>query len=153
MPQRRLILLSEVERQCRFALTGYDEATAAMAAHDAERFWHSLEAILAAAGQLHGLAPAAGLALADDSPLNTAELGHAAEVDSWRPPRGEIAPSNFGPGGFTLAHPGECARFFDLDTSIFILFGHIFEMPPLLAEIAELEHRAETELEHAAALK
>ncbi len=150
MPQRRLILLSEIDRQCRFALEGYDEAMNAMAARNAERFWHSLEAILAAAGQLHGLTAAAGLPLADDSPLRAPELAHVAEVDSWQPRRSEITPSNFGPDGFTRAHPGECARFFDLDTSIFILFGHIFEMPPLLAEIAELEHRAEAEIEYAA---
>ena len=29
MPHRRLILLSEVERQCRFALSGYDDALGA----------------------------------------------------------------------------------------------------------------------------
>jgi len=146
--QRRLILLSEVERQCRFALHGYDDASAAMAARDGDRFWHSLEAILAAAGQLRGLAPAAGLPLADDSPLNADELVHAPDVASWWPPRGELAHSNFGTEGFTRAHPGECARFFDLDTSIFIRFGRIFEMPPLLTEIAELGHLAEMELAH-----
>ena len=150
MPQRRLILLSEIGRQCRFALEGYDEAMAAMAARNADRFWHSLEAILTAAGPLYALAAAAGLRLAEDSALRAPELAHVAEVDSWQPWRSEIEPSNFGLGGFTHAHPGECARYFDLDTSIFILFGHIFEMPPLLAEIAELEHRAEAEIEYAA---
>jgi hypothetical protein len=147
MPQRRLILLSEVERQCRFALMGYDEALAAMAARDPERFWHSLEGILSAAAQLPALACAAGIPLAEDSSLNTPELAHAGDVESWRPLRPEIENSNFGPDGFTRAHPGECARFFDLDTSIFILFGHIFEMPPLLTAVADLGHRAEMELE------
>lgn len=150
MPQRRLILLSEIGRQCRFALEGYDEALTAMTAGNADRFWHSLEAILAAAAQLDGLAAAAGLRLAEGSALRAPELAHVAEVDSWQPRRSEIEPSNFGSGGFTRAHPGECARFFDLETSIFILFGHIFEMPPLLAEIAELQHRAEAEIEYTA---
>jgi hypothetical protein len=150
MPQRRLILLSEVERQCRFALMGYDDALASMSARDAERFWHSLEGILFAAAQLPALASAAGIPLAEDSPLQTPELAHAADVESWRPPRPDLEGSNFGPGGFTRAHPGECARFFDLDTSIFILFGHIFEMPPLLTAIADLCHRAEMELDHTA---
>lgn len=150
MPQRRLILLSEVERQCRFALMAYNDASAAIPVHDADRFWHSLEGILAAAGQLHTLASAAGLAIADDSPLNTPELAHAADVASWQPRRSELEPSNFGPSGFTRAHPGECARFFDLDTSIFILFGHIFEMPALLTAIADLGHRAEMEMQDVA---
>lgn len=147
MPQRRLILLAEVERQCRFALTGYDAAIAAIPARDAERFWHSLEEILSAAGHLPALASAAGLDLAEDSPLNAPELAHAADVESWRPLRPEIELSNFGPSGFTRANPGECARFFDLDHSIFISFGHIFEMPSLLSAIADLGHRAEMELE------
>ena len=82
--------------------------------------------------------------------MNAPELAHAAEVESWRPSRSEIESSNFGAGGFTRAHPGECARFFDLETSIFILFGHIFEMPPLLSGIADLAHRAEMEMEHTA---
>lgn len=148
MPQRRLILLSEVERQCRFALTGYGDANAAIAARDADRFWHSLESILSAAGQLHALASAAGLTIADDSPLNTPDLAHAADVDDWRPLRPELEPSNFGPAGFTPAAPGACARYFDLDTSIYISFGHVFEMPSLLTAIADLGHRAEMELEH-----
>jgi hypothetical protein len=147
MPQRRLILLSEVERQCRFALMGYDDALAAMSARDPERFWHSLEGIVSIAAQMPALTAAAGLPLAEGSPLQTPELAHAGDVESWRPLRSEIESSNFGPTGFTRAHPGECARFFDLDSSIFILFGHIFEMPPLLAAIAELAHRAEMELE------
>jgi hypothetical protein len=147
MPQRRLILLSEVERQCRFALLGYHEALAAMAARDPERFWHSLEGIVSSAAQLGTLAAAAGIPLPEDSPLHARELGCAADVESWRPPRPEIQSANFGPDGFTRAHPGECARFFDLDTSIFILFGHIFEMPPLLAAAADLAQRAEMERE------
>jgi hypothetical protein len=79
--------------------------------------------------------------------LHAPELSHATDVESWQPRRAEIENSNFGPGGFTRSHPGECARFFDLDTSIFILFGHIFEMPPLLVSIVELAHRAEMERE------
>jgi hypothetical protein len=150
MPQRRLILLSEVERQCRFALMGYDDALAAMAARDPEQLWRSLEGIVSIAAQLSALAVAAGLALPEDSPLHAPELGCAADVESWRPPRPEIQNSNFGPDGFTRAHPGECARFFDLDTSIFILFGHMFEMPPLLAAAADLAQRAEMERELAA---
>jgi hypothetical protein len=150
MPQRRLILLSEVERQCRFALMGYDDALAAMNVRDAERFWRSLGGILSAASQLAALTAAAGLVLPEDSPLHMPELLHAADVESWRPLRTEVESSNFGPAGFTGAHPGECARFFDLDTSIFILFGHIFEMPPLLTAIADLGHRAEMEMEHTA---
>jgi hypothetical protein len=147
MPQRRLILLSEVERQCRFALIGYYDALASMAARNPERFWHSLEGIVSIAAQLPALAAAADLPLPEDSPLNAPELARAADVESWRPARHEIQSSNFGADGFTRAHPGECARFFDLDTSIFILFGHIFEMPPLLAAAADLAHRAELELE------
>ena len=150
MPQRRLILLSEVERRCRFALMGYDDALAAMGVRDAERFWHALETILFVAAQLPALATAAGISLSEDSPLKTPDLAHAGDVESWQPLRPEIENSNFGPDGFTRSHPGECARFFDLDTSIFILFGHIFEMPPLLASIAELAHRAEMEREFTA---
>jgi hypothetical protein len=150
MPQRRLILLSEVERQCRFALRGYDDASAAISARDPDRFWHSLETIVSAAAQLPGLTSAAGLPLDGDSPLRAPELEHAAEVDSWRPPRLDLELSNFGPAGFTPAHPGGCARFFDFDTSIFILFGHVFEMAPLLAAIADLSHRAGMELENVA---
>jgi hypothetical protein len=145
MPQRRLILLSEVERQCRFALKGYGDALAAMNSCDTERFWHSLEGIVSIAAQLPSLSTAAGLPLAEDSVLHAPELAHVSDVESWRPLRPEIKSSNFGPAGFTRAHPGECARFFDLDTSIFIRFGHIFEMPPLLAAIADLSHRAEME--------
>jgi hypothetical protein len=147
MPQRRLILLSEVERQCRFALMGYGDASTAIAARDADRFWHSLDTILSAASQLPALAAAAGLPLDDESPLHTPDLAHAADAASWRPQRPELELSNFGPAGFTRANPGECARFFDLDTSIFISFGHVFEIAPLLSAIADLNHRAGMELE------
>lgn len=150
MPQRRLVLLSEVGRQCRFALMSYDDAASAMTSRDADRFWHALESIVYAAACLPALVAAAGLKLPDDSPLQTADLGETGDFAAWTPMRTEMELTNFGPEGFTRANPGECARFFDLDTSIFVRFGRIFELASLLAAMAGLEHRAEMEIEHLA---
>jgi hypothetical protein len=138
--RRRRVLLSEIDRQCAFGLMAYDDATAALQKREAERFWYSLQALMAAAGHLKQILwpmpnPSIGwayelraaLQITDDSPLNQAGL-----IEDEPPQIGS----------------SECVRSFDSDTSTFTLFGSVYELSPLLTAIAELGHRVKAELQH-----
>jgi len=164
--RRRRILLSEIERQSGSALLAYDEAAAALQKHQPDRFWHSLQALVTAAGHLQALLwparePVAGaaelrqaLGVADGSPLCHPGLAAARNIagllESWQaahPDRTWHA-SNFAAGGFTGVRSAECIRYFDRESSVYVLCGHIFVLPGLLGAIAELSHRARMETEH-----
>jgi hypothetical protein len=149
--RRRRILLSEVGRQCRFAMIAYSDASKALERRDAERCWYSLQGLIAAAIELRGLLwPAevasfawavelrAALDVTEDSPLNQPQLVSAAD------PIGALE-------SFILssdAAAAESVRCFDPETGAFALFGKVVELPPLLTAIAELAQKAERELQH-----
>jgi len=163
--RRRRILLSEIDRQCRFAMIAYGDASAALERRDAERCWYSLQALLAAAMQLHGLLwPSAGPSLAwavelrsaldvtDDSPLNQPQLVSALDpastLESWTAlhPRHKPLPASLDYSG--LADAAECVRCFDPEIGAFTLFGSVVELPSLLNSIAELAQKTELESQH-----
>jgi hypothetical protein len=165
--RRRRILLSEIERQCAHALIAYDDAAAALQKHDADRFWYCLQALTTAAGQLAGvLWPVPNgstgwaaelreaLAVNDESPLHhpglAAALKIVSQLENWQAghPERTWQASNFGPSGFLAVRSKDCIRYFDRETSVYIFCGQIFELPHLLAAIAELGHRARMEIEH-----
>ena len=144
--RRKSVFLAEIERQCRFAMKAYSEATAAVGWADEEPLWRSLEALLGSAMRLHQLlwpappASSAGaelreaLAMPPESPLACRELAALVDltalVDQWalRSDRG--------------------ARGFDRERSVVRYYGLTFELPPLLGAIAELEARAAREAVH-----
>ena len=149
--RRRRILLTEVGRQCRFAMIAYSDASAALEKRDAERCWYSLQGLIAAAIGLRGLLwPAAGASFAwavelraalevtDDSPLNQPQLLSAAD------PIATLESSNW----LSDAAPAESVRCFDPETGAFTIFGSVVELPPLLTAIAELAQKAERESQH-----
>lgn len=169
--RRRRILLSEIDRQCSFALMAYGDATTALQTRDSERLWYSLEGLVTAATRLHHLlwpSPNASLAWAvelrralgvpDDSPLNRPQLSAISNLvstlESWNSLRPGQPPllSNLGPGGFTEPSPAECVRCFAPEAGSFTLFGTVFELPPLLNAVVELGHRVEQELQHLRAM-
>ncbi|HTS30889.1 MAG TPA: hypothetical protein VMH81_33685 [Bryobacteraceae bacterium] len=164
--RRRRILLSEIGRQCGFAMMAYGDATAAIQKRESERFWYSLEALVTAASRLHELLwPAAGssmpadeelrrvLGVDDDSPLNGAPLSSAcgliATLESWNALRPGQPPllSNLGPAGFAEPAPAECVRCFAPATGIFTLYGSAIELPPLLHAVAGISQKVEEELQ------
>lgn len=154
--RRRRILLSEIDRQCRFAMIAYGDACAALETRDAERCWYSLQALIAAAVQLHQLLwPSrhgshewavelrGALEVSDDSALNQPRLASAfdniATLESWSSPHS---------GSLDDAALAECVRCFDPETGAFTLFGNVIELPPLLNAIAELARKTEIEQQH-----
>jgi hypothetical protein len=164
--RRRRILLSEIDRQCRFAMIAYGDASTAIETRDAERCWYSLQGLLAAVAQLHELLwPSAGdspewalelraaLQVGDDSPLNLpripSPLDLVTALDSWIAPRATGHPviSSFASGG-AAAEATDCVRCFDPESGAFTLFGHVVALPPLLNAIAELAQKTEAEVHH-----
>ena len=90
--RRGRALLSEIARQSQFALIAYCDATAALERHDPDRFWYSLQGLLAAANRLQRLLRWASdlytaVGLAADSPLHDPGLPAVADVvaalESW----------------------------------------------------------------------
>jgi len=160
--RRRRILLSEIDRQCRFAMIAYGDACSALEKRDAERCWYALQGLLAAGMQLNRLLwpPPGGsdwavglrgvLEVPDDSPLNLPGLASALDItptiETWSPPR--AGQSGFSSGGLIDAAPAECLRCFDPESGAFTLFGHVVELPPLLNAIADLGTKAEQEQQH-----
>jgi len=49
------IFQREVERQCRFALVAVEDLNAALASHDSDRIWYSVQGLLVAAGNISKL--------------------------------------------------------------------------------------------------
>ncbi len=157
--RRKRVLLAEIDRQSRFALMAYDDATAALLRRDADRFWGSVQAMLAAANHLHRLLDwasevRAAVGLADGSPLDDPALRGAADVvgalESWSALEASDPSqlSTIGPRAITQMSPAGCVRCFDPDTATLTFFGQPLALPPLLAAIAEIAHRAEAELQH-----
>ncbi|HEY2019089.1 MAG TPA: hypothetical protein VGH38_36535 [Bryobacteraceae bacterium] len=163
--RRRRILLSEIDRQCRFAMIAYSDASAALERRDAERCWYSLQGLIAAALQLHRLlwpepdssqASAVelrgALEIPEDSPLNQAplvlSLDLLATLEAWGSPRPAPSPSNLGTGGLSDASYAECVRSFDPETGMFTLFGNVVELPALLNAISDLAQNTEREMQH-----
>jgi hypothetical protein len=145
--RRRSIVLAEIERQCRFAMTAYQEAAAAAEVGDEGPLWYSLEALLGAAAHLHQLLwprpnPSvawaaelrAALAIDLDSPLARQELvsvfDFEALMDEW------------------ILHPEGAARWFDRELSTVHYYGRVFELAPLLSAIADLDARTLREVQH-----
>ena len=162
--RRRRILLSEIDRQCRFAMIAYSDASAALERRDAERCWYSLQGLVAAALQLHRLLwpePDASQVWALElrgsleiptirlsTRPNSSSLDLLATLEAWSSPRPAPSPSNLSPGGLADSTYAECVRSFDPETGMFTLFGNVVELPPLLNAIAELAQKAEQELHH-----
>jgi hypothetical protein len=149
--RRRRILLSEIDRQCRFAMIAYSDACAALEGRDAERCWYSLQGLIAAATQLRGLLwPSAATSLdwaaefrgaldvTDESPLNQPQLRSALD------PVANLVSST----SLADATQAECVRCFDPETGAITLFGNVVELPPLLNAITELAQKAERESQH-----
>jgi hypothetical protein len=164
--RRRRIILTEIGRQCSFALMAYGDATTALQARDSERLWYSLEGLVTAATRLHLLLwPSANgstaadvelreaLGVADDSALNRPQLSAISNLVSTLESWNRLGPgpppmlSNFGPGGFTESSPAECVRCFAPQAGKFTLFGEVFELPPLLNAVVEIGHLVEQELQ------
>jgi len=161
--RQRRVLLSEIDRQCRFAMIAYADACSALERRDAERCWYSLQGLVSAAMQLnHLLWPPYGsspdwvvtvrgaLEVAEDSALNQPGLSTALDItqtiEEWTPTRD--GPAGFGSFGPTDTATGECVRSFDPETGVFTLFGNVVQLPPLLSAIAELGRKAEAEQQH-----
>jgi hypothetical protein len=142
--RRRRILLSEIDRQCGFALMAYGDATTALQTRDSERLWYSLDALVSAAARLHRLlwpSPDGSLAWAvelrrvlgvpDDSPLNRPQLSAISNLvstlEAWNALQPDQPPllSNWGPGGFTEPTPAECVRCFAPESGTFTLLGTV----------------------------
>ena len=161
--RRKRVLLSEIERQCRFALMAYDDASAALRRRDAERVWYALQGLLTASAHLRRLLARAAdlraaIGLPDDSPLNERSLEPMADLvpawESWNslqasePSRLSSIGRDARAGAAGEAAAGCPVRSFDPETGTLTLFGKVLELSPLLAAIAEIAHRAETALEH-----
>jgi hypothetical protein len=157
--RRRRVLLAEVDRQSRFALTAYDDASAALLRRDADRFWGSVQALLTAARHLQrllhrGSELRAAVGVADDSPLHDPALAGLADVvaalESWSALQASDPAqlSTIGPRAIAEMSPAGCVRCFDPDTATLTFFGRSLTLTPLLAAIAEIAHRAESELQH-----
>ncbi len=163
--RRRRILLSEIGRQCGFALMGYGDSTA-LQSRDSERFWYSLEAVVTAATRLHQLlwpspdtsSPAAAelqreLGVTDDSPLNRPEVSSSSSLvptlEAWNSLRPGQPPlvSNLGPSGFAEPSPAECVRCFAPETGSFTRYGAAIELPALLGAVVEIGRRVNEELQ------
>ena len=151
------MLLSEIELQCGFALKAYAGSASALEHRDPEDFWYALQALLDAAAQVHRFleedpALRAALDVRDDSPLRRTELDSAGDAGSacvrWLAsrPRGPHRMSNFGPFGVSAADASVFARFIDVETSVCRVFGVAYDLPPLLAAIAGLNHRVKADL-------
>ena len=157
--RRRRVLLAEIDRQSKFALMAYDDASAALVRRDADRFWCSLQAMLAAASHLHRLLDwasdlRAAIGIAKDSPLDDPALPGAADVvaalQSWSALQTSDPSqlSTIGPRAIAEMSPAGCVRCFDPDTATLTFFGRPLALTPLLAAIAEIAHRAQSELQH-----
>jgi hypothetical protein len=162
--RHRRILLSEVDRQCRFAMIAYADACSALERRDAERCWYSLQGLIAAAMQLHRLLwplPSGSqsavdfrgsLEVADDSPLNQPQLASALDVtsalESFGASRTSLSRPILSPSGLADPASSECVRCFDPETGVFTVFGNAVELPTLLSAIADLGQKAEEEQQH-----
>ncbi len=157
--RRRRVLLAELDRQAKFALMAYDDATSALARRDPDRFWYSVQGLLAAANHLQQLLGwasdlRAAVDLAADSPLHEPALpvmaNLVAALESWNALQASDPSqlSTIGPRAMAEMTPAGCVRCFDPDTAILTFFGRSLSLAPLLAAIAEVAHRAEGELRH-----
>ena len=164
--RRRRIVISEIDRQCRFVMMAYGDAAAALQAKEAERLWYSLEGLITAATRLHELLwpspdPSvewaaelrSTLGATDESPLNCPQLSGVAPLlptlESWNLQKPGQPPllTNFGPAGFTEPSPAECVRCFSPQFGRFTLFGATYEVTSLLHAVADLAPRVAQEVE------
>jgi hypothetical protein len=167
----KIILLAEIEQQCRFGLLAYGDATRAQKAGDAERFWYSLQSLVQAAAHVSLLLwptgedrqAAAGalrqaLRVPEDSALSPARLPPAAALDEllvdWVASvlQGEASLSNFGPGGFSACVLSRYVRCFDPDEDAFVFFGEVWDCGALARALAEIQHHAEAEIQRLKAI-
>jgi hypothetical protein len=157
--RRRRVLLAEIDRQSKFALMAYDDASAALQRRDAERFWYSVQGLLAAANHLRGLLGwasdlRAAVGLEGNSPLDDPGVPAIADLvgslESWNALESSDPPqlSSIGPRAIAEMSPAGCVRCFDPDTATLTFFGRTLALTPLLAAIAEVAHRAERALQH-----
>jgi len=153
---RRLLLLHEIELQCGFAFRGYGESAAAFERGDMLGFWGAVQAILNAAGRIHGLlgslAEARGALVPDGSPLLAREMAAMADSGAvwqrWIAEHSLDTPraSNLGPFGASQGDPTGFARHIDEEHSVATIFGHSFNLAELLSALANLRERVQTEL-------
>jgi hypothetical protein len=134
MPYRqRRLLLVEMGRQCDFALMAYGDVAAALKSGDTERMWYGLQGVVTAAVHLNQLLWFSDdlrlvLGVPDDSPLGRPEL---TGIPDWEA---------------LTSSPRVEHRGFDAQSGILILYGRAFELPLLLAAIAELGERVRAAL-------
>lgn len=167
----KVILLAEIEQQCRFGLLAYGDATRAQKAGDAERFWYSLQSLVQAAAHVSSLlwpsqverqAAARALRQAlgawEDSALSPDRLPRPGALEEllvrWVGSglEGEASLSNFGPNGFGPCTGSRYVRCFDPDESAFVFLGRVWDCAALTRALAEIEHRAEAEIQRLKAI-
>jgi hypothetical protein len=159
----RHVFVREVERQSSYALMGFNDLNAALAARATDRIWYSLQSILIAAGNVskllwpakayeaRGVELRKDLQVAEDSVLAPRTFRNHFEhfderLEKWASSTGGriFVDSNIGPPGM-ISGLDETLFLRNLDTkNLAVTFqGDSYSLQPIATALVELRGRAE----------